>query len=200
MRLERWHDGVPLSRFRLLHMEKSMRTLLLSCVSTALLAGCAAQFTGLPADTPRHLLTVRWQRLVDASDKTCPRCSSTEQEVYKAFRHLRAALAPAGIQVALQTDRLDSDAFFKAPLESNRVWVNGRPLEDWLGAQSASSPCCGSCGDSECRTVSVGGAVYEAIPARLIVRAGFLAAGEVLRDRSSSPVSTVPAAGSGDQP
>jgi len=40
-----------------------------------------------------HTLTPRWQRLVDASDKTCPRCASTEQEVQKAFEHLKHSLA-----------------------------------------------------------------------------------------------------------
>jgi len=177
-----------------------MRMLFLGCISAVLLAGCAARFSGLPADTPVHTLTLRWQRLVDASDKTCPRCSSTEQEVNKAFHHLRTSLAPAGIQVALQTERLDEATFFKAPLESNRVWINGRSLEDWLGAQTASSPCCGSCAGAECRTVSVGGATYEAIPAGLIVRAGFLAAGEALRGGSSTPVSSAPAPISGDHP
>lgn len=158
-----------------------MRLLGFMCVEATLLAGCAAHVSTLPADVPMHTLTVRWQRLVDASDKTCPRCSSTEQEVQKAFAHLKSSLAPAGIAVALQTDRLDEATFFQAPLESNRIWINSRPLEDWVGAQSASSPCCGSCAGAECRTVSVGGETYEAIPAALIVRAGLVAAGEALR-------------------
>lgn len=55
-------------------------------------------------------------------------------------------------------------------------------LEDWLGAVTASSPYCGSCGDNECRTVSVSDQIYEAIPAALIVRAGLLAAADVLRN------------------
>jgi hypothetical protein len=175
-----------------------MRMLFLGCISVALLSGCAARFSGLPADTPVHTLTLRWQRLVDASDKTCPRCGSTEQEVHKAFNHLKTSLAPAGIQVVLETERLDEATFFKAPLESNRVWINERSLEDWLGAQTASSPCCGSCAGAECRTVSVGGTTYEAIPAGLIVRAGFLAAGKALQGDSSSPMPGAPAAISGE--
>jgi hypothetical protein len=171
-----------------------MRTLLLGCVSFALLTGCAARNAGLPADVPTQTLTLRWQRLVDASDKTCPRCSSTEQEVKKAFKHLKTSLAPAGIQVELETERLDEATFFKAPLESNRIWIDGRSLEDWLGAQTASSVCCGSCAGAECRTVSVGGATYEAIPAGLIVRAGFLAAGKALQGDSSSPIPEAPGA------
>ncbi len=172
-----------------------MRHLLLGCISIVFLAGCAGhgQFSRLPADTPVRTLTLRWQRLVDASDKTCPRCASTEQEVHKAYNHLKGSLAPAGIRVALETERLDETAFLKAPLESNRIWIDGRPLEDWLGAQAASSPCTGCCGGADCRTVCVGGATYEAIPAGLIVRAGFLAAGEALRGGASLPTPGVPA-------
>lgn len=159
----------------------------------ALAAGCAARLTTLPADQPTRTLTLRWQRLVDPSDRTCPRCSSTEQEVQKAFSHLRTSLAPAGIAVALQTDRIDEKTFFQAPLESNKIWIDQRPLEEWLGGQIASSPCCGSCGDAECRTVSLGGQMYEAIPAGLIVRAGLIAAGEALSGGTvGTPASSVP--------
>jgi hypothetical protein len=131
---------------------------------------------------------IRWQRLVDSADQTCPRCALTERDVQRAYTHLRRSLAPAGIQVILVTQKIEETAFVQAPLESNRIWIGDRPLEDWLGAQTASSPCCDACGDAECRTVSVGGKSYEAIPAALIVRAGFLAAGELLQQGSSATV------------
>ena len=50
-------------------------------------------------------LTIRWQRLVDASDETCPRCATTEEEVQRAFGHLKRSLAPVGIDVRLETER-----------------------------------------------------------------------------------------------
>ena len=164
-----------------------MRTLALILLAVALLSGCSAPDTTLPAEAITSTLTLRWQRLVDASDKTCPRCASTEQEVTKAFEHLKRSLAPAGIAVALETDRLDEAAFAAAPLESNKIWINHRPLEDWLGARTASSPCCDACGDTACRTVAVGGATYEAIPAGLIIRAGLIAAADALR--TPAPIS-----------
>ena len=166
-----------------------MRYMLIGCVCAALLTGCAARFHGLPADVPVHTLTLRWQRLVDASERTCPRCASTEQEVHKAFRHLASSLGPAGIRVLLDTRRMDERTFLAAPLESNRIWIDGRSIEDWLGGQVASSPCCDACGSAECRTVSVGGGTYEAIPAALIVRAGFLAAAQLLRGDTGAAAS-----------
>ncbi|MGT2490314.1 DUF2703 domain-containing protein [Cupriavidus basilensis] len=39
-----------------------------------------------------------------------------------------------------------------------------------------SSPCCSVCGDSECRTVDVGGTSYEVVPEELMVKAGLIAA------------------------
>ncbi len=56
-----------------------------------------------------------------------------------------------------------------------------RSIEEWLGGTTGQSPCCDVCGPNDCRTVTVDGQTYEAIPADLIVRAGLLAAA------SSSP-------------
>lgn len=75
-----------------------------------------------------------------------------------------------------------SNAEFRAdPGESNRIWIAGRPLEEWLGASTGSSPCCDQCGDDPCRTVEVDGVTLEAIPAEVIVRAGLMAAADLTR-------------------
>jgi hypothetical protein len=167
-----------------------MRLAWLTLASALFLMGCAAQLPHPPAGTPMQSLTIRWQRLVNAADETCPRCATTKDEVHKAVMHLQQSLAPAGIDVVLETQRLDEATFAQAPLESNRIWIADRALEEWLGARAASSPCCDACGDAECRTVSAGGQTYEAIPASLIVRAGFLAAGELLRAGAPAPDSS----------
>jgi len=158
-----------------------VRLWFISCASAILLGGCATQMPHHAEGFPMQPLTIRWQRLVDASDETCPRCATTEQEVHRAFAHLQRSLAPVGIEVRLDTERIDEATFRKAPLESNRIWIGDRSLEEWLAARTASNPCCDACAGAECRTVSVDGQTYEAIPATLIVRAGFLAAGELLR-------------------
>lgn len=176
-----------------------MRLRYFCAVAALVTMGCAARSSLLPADVPTHTLTIRWQRLVDPSDKTCPRCASTEQEVTKAVAHLKQSLAPAGIAVTAEAERMDEATFLAAPLESNRIWINGRPLEDWLGAQTASSACSGCCGaGTQCRSVALGGETYEAIPAGLIVRAGFLAAGKVLQEEPSNPATGVPIGFGGD--
>lgn len=150
-------------------------------VGLMLAAGCSPMLASPAGERATHVLTIRWQRLVDAAEETCPRCATTEDELGKAVAHLRRSLAPVGVDVDFQSTRIAPEAFAQAPLESNRIWIGDRALEAWVGAQTASSPCCDACGDQECRTVCLGTATYEAIPAALIVRAGFLAAGEILR-------------------
>jgi hypothetical protein len=164
-----------------------MRLLFLGFILAAILAGCAAQLRPSPG-APVQTLMIRWQRLVDSADQTCPRCALTERDVHRAYMHLKRSLSPAGIRVILVTQRIDEATFREAPLESNRIWIGDRPLEGWLGAETASSSCCDACGDAECRTISVGGRTYEAIPAALIVRAGLMAAGDALRRGPSASV------------
>jgi len=132
--------------------------------------GCAPD-----APAPRTL-TIEWQRLVTDGGGTCPRCAGTGAEVTKAGETLAAALAPLGIEVTVTTRALTDAAFRADPAESNRIWVDGRPLEEWLGATVGASRCCDECGDEECRTVAVDGAVHEVVPAEAIIRAGLLAA------------------------
>jgi hypothetical protein len=55
-------------------------------------------------------------------------------------------------------------------------------MEDWLSGSVGSSRCCSVCGDSDCRTLEIRGTTFETIPERLIVKAGLLAAAELLDD------------------
>jgi hypothetical protein len=120
-------------------------------------------------------LTITWERLVEGGE-TCPRCSATEEELEKAVGQLEAALEPLGIAVVFKKEELTVAAFKAAPAASNRIWLNGRLMEDWLGGGSGTSACCDVCGDEECRTVVVDGEEHESVPAALIVRAGLAAA------------------------
>ena len=80
----------------------------------------------------------------------------------------------------VQTVELDEATFLAEPSESNRIWIDGKPLEGWLRAQAGSSRCCDECGDNHCRTVEVGGRTYEVIPEELLVRAGMIAGKRML--------------------
>jgi hypothetical protein len=127
-------------------------------------------------------LPIVWQRLV-RDGETCPRCGETGQELQRALDSLRIALRPLGIEPRLEAQEVGEAAFAAEPLSSNRLWIAGRPLEDWLGARVGQSRCCAACGDAECRTLELGDRRFEAVPAELIVEAALQAAAEVLGDR-----------------
>ena len=134
-------------------------------------------------------LTITWQRLIDSTGSTCPRCAGTQQQVQQAVDRLRAALEPLGVRPVLEMREIDLATFLQQPDQSNRIWVGGRPLEDWLGARSGSSQCCDACGDAECRTLEIDGTSHEVVPEALLVRAGLIAAGQLFDPTLSSPES-----------
>jgi hypothetical protein len=133
-------------------------------------------------------IKIVWQRLVDEHGQTCPRCGATERELHKALRFLTKSLLPLGITFSLETRALDSREFNQDPSQSNRLWVDNKPLEKWLKAEPGTSPCCGPCGEAECRTLAVGGQILETIPAELIIKAALLSVErEVKRLTSKRP-------------
>jgi hypothetical protein len=47
------------------------------------------------------------------------------------------------------------------------------------------SPCCDVCSPHDCRTVEVEGQIYETIPAEIIIKAGLLAASQLVSPPTS---------------
>jgi hypothetical protein len=125
-------------------------------------------------------LPIIWQRLVSSDGRTCDRCNATYQEMQQAVSKLKEALRPLGIEPSLEVRELDEKSFKATPSESNRIWIAGRPMEEWLGARVGSSRCCSVCGESACRTVEVGGTTFEVIPEKLFLKAALAAASELL--------------------
>lgn len=125
-----------------------------------------------------------WKRLVKGGE-TCTRCGDTGRELQAAVAKLATALRPLGIEPVLETQEIDEEAFKLNPSESNRVWIAGRPIEAWLGAEVGMSRCCSVCGDSECRTLEVDGRSFETIPQAQFLQAGLMAASQMLATASS---------------
>ena len=121
-------------------------------------------------------LHILWQRLVTPEGETCERCGGTHDAIVQALPKLEHALRPLGIEPVLETREIALDAFKGMPSESNRIWIGGRSLEDWLDASVGKSTCCSACGGAACRTLEVGAETFEAIPEALILKAALLAA------------------------
>lgn len=132
-------------------------------------------------------LPIIWQRLVSADGRTCDRCGATQQEMQRAVSKLKQALHPLGIEPTVEIREIDEKSFKANPSESNRIWIAGKPMEEWLGAKVGSSRCCLVCGESECRTVKMGAAEFETIPEVLVLKAALAAAGELLDATAEAP-------------
>lgn len=141
-------------------------------------------------------LPILWKRLVSEGE-TCPRCGSTQHNVASAVAKLTSALRPLGIEPVLETHAIDDASFRAAPAESNRLWIGGKPMEEWLGATAGSSLCCEVCGDLPCRTMELEGQTFEAIPEDLIVKAGIIAASRLVGPDTSASVTACCSSGCG---
>jgi hypothetical protein len=128
---------------------------------------------------PKKFVKIRWMRLI-SNGETCRRCGSTEKELNRAMYILKQSFAPLGIDIILEKEELSDREFKKDPLQSNQIWINDRVLEDWMEGAVGRSPCCDVCGENDCRTVEVKGRVYETIPGEIIIKAGLLAASELV--------------------
>ena len=129
-------------------------------------------------------MPIVWKRLVRGGE-TCTRCGDTGRELDAAVAKLAASLRPLGIEPVLETQEIDEGAFKANPLESNRVWIAGKPIEEWLEANVGMSRCCSVCGDSDCRTLEVGGRTYETIPEEQFIKAGLMAGSQMMTLGSS---------------
>lgn len=125
-------------------------------------------------------LPIIWQRLVDSEGQTCDRCDATLGGLKEAVTKLEEILRPLDIKPTLETREIGRDSFNADPSQSNRIWIAGKPIEEWLGARVASSLCCSVCGDSECRTIEVEDETFEAVPSELILKAALVAASQLI--------------------
>ncbi|MDQ7836471.1 MAG: DUF2703 domain-containing protein [Humidesulfovibrio sp.] len=123
-------------------------------------------------------LDMLWQR-VTLGAETCVRCGDTGESVRRAAEDLRRELAGQDIAVVLTEKALPPFAV----AESNRVFFNGESVEDLLGAQVGMNhcqSCCEMLGEqTDCRTLTLEGREYEALPEELLLRAGRIAAGKM---------------------
>jgi hypothetical protein len=114
---------------------------------------------------------VVWQRLVDEKGDTCDRCNKTYLNLEKVINVLKPALKQLGIELKFEKRAISLEAFEKNPLSSNEILIDGNPLEKVLGLKVGQSPCCGPCGDNECRTLIDDTGEKEEVEERVFLKA-----------------------------
>ena len=125
-------------------------------------------------------LPIVWHSHVSPAGRTCDRCGATRQELEWAVAVLQHALRPLGIEPHLEIVEIDEASFTANLAEPNRLWIAGKPMEEWLDETVGSTHC--GCGGSHCRTVEVTGTTCAAIPERLILKAALIASSELIDD------------------
>ncbi len=83
--------------------------------------------------------TILWKRLVTMG-RPVRVAAIPAVNLKRRVNKLRIVLHPLGIEPLLQTEEIDEATFKTNTAESNRVWIQGRPLEDWLGADVRHEP------------------------------------------------------------
>ena len=103
-------------------------------------------------------------QLVDPEARACDRCGATRRELERAVAVLEHALRPLGVEPHLEIMEIveiDEAPFTANGPESNRIWIAGKPMEEWLDETVGSS---------------------AATPERMIVKAALIASSELIDD------------------
>ncbi|HKJ77777.1 MAG TPA: DUF2703 domain-containing protein [Gammaproteobacteria bacterium] len=114
-------------------------------------------------------IVVEWSHL-EVAGTTCDRCTDTGEALREAVAALDAECTPKGVHVVLEETALGPEAV----AESNRIRIDGRPLESLLPDARSGQSGCTSCDDlldargTQCRTIECGPLRHEAVPASLV--------------------------------
>ena len=114
---------------------------------------------GCCSPAPRSVVIETTVLRVD--DETCERCGDTVEAARAAARDLQLVLLPLNVRVTL----VEHAATAESIEDSNSVFINGRPIEELLGAERVSTDC-PSCSDLVgqsvcCGAVKIGDRVQE---------------------------------------
>lgn len=129
--------------------------------------------------TPAPRSIVIESTVLRVDDETCDRCGDTVEAVRAAAAELTVALAPLGVRVTLVEHAATADEIES----SNSVMINGRPIEELLGAERVSTDC-PSCADllgesTCCAAVRIGDTVQESFTVEQVKDAAITALGAV---------------------
>lgn len=128
-------------------------------------------------------VTVEIEYLV-VGGKTCDRCGDSLEAVRAAVADARSLLPPSAATIELVERELGPDSL----PDSNRVLVNGLPVERWLGGTAPMSDC-PSCSELVgasvcCRGIEVGDVRSEAMSRDFVFDAIMAAAGGAAAEAS----------------
>ena len=132
--------------------------------------------SGCGCSAPRSLVIE--STVLRVNGETCDRCGNTVEAVRTAVKELETVLTPLNIRVTL-IEHAGAEDDVEG---SNSVMINGRPIEEYIGAERVSTDC-PSCGDllgkaTCCPANSVGGTIQESFTVEQVRDAAYAALGD----------------------
>ena len=131
----------------------------------------------------QRTLVIRWQHAVCQNDNPCERCINTPIEIQRAFDDLKSSLAGLGITVTMEEKKIKD--------HDDRLFINDHDVIDLLKGERTKTACA-NCFDDKgnprtCTSLKLGEDVFEVIPAELIIKAGLVAASELMTAAPEPP-------------
>ena len=171
---------------------KKLTILLLIAIA---LVGCGRESERIDTEATQakddvQTLTIAWHKVSEADGSICDLSIATQQTVDEAAGKLSQALATDGVDIVVKT--LTPEKVEGGDCLCNRVLIQGRFVDEWLGAEMVKTACSGCPNQAGCpKSAGSGGAcggqyamihqdkTYSIVPANLIVMAGLIAAADL---------------------
>ena len=172
----------------------TMKKLIILLTIAIALAGCGREAEQIDADAAQsevnsRILTLAWHKVTEDDGSVCELSIASGQMVDQASEELGRALAPNNIEVEIET--LTPEKVEGGVCLCNRVLVQGRFVDEWLGADLVKTECSGCPNQTRCSKTAESdgcggqyamihqGGTYSVVPANLITMAGIIAAADL---------------------
>ena len=114
-----------------------------------------------------------WQGLVSKNGEICEGCNKTYLNIENALTKLEPLISNFGIKIILEKKELSEEDLKKDPMSSNRIFINGEPIEEILNLEAGKGTPCKLYNGFKCRTIIDGDKETNEIPEKLIIAALF---------------------------
>ena len=120
-----------------------------------------------------EVIKLTWQGLVSKNGEICEGCNKTYLNIENALTKLEPLILSFGIKIILEKKELSEEDLKKDPMSSNRIFINGEPIEEILNLEVGKGTPCKLYNDFKCRTIIDGDKETNEIPEKLIIAALF---------------------------
>ncbi|MCD6490589.1 MAG: DUF2703 domain-containing protein [Thermodesulfobacterium sp.] len=119
------------------------------------------------------IIKITWKGLIGKNGEICESCRKTYLNIESALIKLEPVISNLGMRVVFEKKDLSEENFGKDFISSNRVFIDGEPIEDILNLKVGKIAYCKVCKNLECRTIIDMDKETNEIPEKYILAAIF---------------------------